>query len=216
MESVPRQRWTEEEDQILLQLYQRNASYEDYTRTLPHKSRKQCCTRYNNYLNPNIVSGKLTKRHIKKINKLHGIYKNQWSVIAKILSISPNRIKNYWHCQQRKKIRSSPQNDDMESYSDEYHDKPLNFDMLCEVADEKYNNNFNDESQKKYSQDEMLNFNILCYAAEIDYYNMSLYSQRSIYSTNDCMSSRSRKNDDVIQFDFANKNLIHIYPINDF
>ena len=126
--------WAKEEDLQLIKLINSNAPNKEYIR-LFNKSPKQCKERYKKHLDPINKYDKLTDDDIKKINELHAIYGNQWSIIGRIMSRSDNQIKNYWHSQLRKNKYIN------HSIINERHNMEK-FNALCYVASINFNLEF--------------------------------------------------------------------------
>ena len=100
-----RKPWTEEEDEILREVYRealskgRKPTAADLREALPHRNQKQCRERYENHLNPCYDHSRhsLTLEQIGKIIRLQKLIGNRWSEIGKRLNLPPGRVKNEWH-----------------------------------------------------------------------------------------------------------------------
>jgi hypothetical protein len=103
--SIDKPKWTELEDLVLKKFMEEKRPDKELNDVLPHKTRKQCLQRWNNNLDPALNYNKMTSSEIKKMYDLHELYGNKWSIIARLLNRSPNTIKNYWYCQQKKKVK---------------------------------------------------------------------------------------------------------------
>lgn len=90
--------WTPEEDQFLLKhgMSLHASEYEKYL----GRSKKQCCQRYQNSIDPRLVRTPITKKEINRFNQLFSLYGNYWVLIGKMILLSNkkfNRMINLNH-----------------------------------------------------------------------------------------------------------------------
>ena len=71
------------------------------TEAFPNKTPKSCRQRYANYLNPSITKKELSLKDQDFVLKNAHSFKHKWGEMSKILHVSPNTIKNFYHCNKR-------------------------------------------------------------------------------------------------------------------
>ncbi|CAA7056734.1 unnamed protein product [Microthlaspi erraticum] len=108
---VKRGPWSEEEDLKLVSFIHKYG-HENW-RSLPTQAGllrcgKSCRLRWLNYLRPDIKRGNFTPEEEATIYRLHQSLGNKWSKIAaKLPGRTDNEIKNVWHTNLKKRLRSS-------------------------------------------------------------------------------------------------------------
>ncbi|OMJ95340.1 hypothetical protein SteCoe_1242 [Stentor coeruleus] len=117
--SSNRKIWSEEEDELLKQLFEEFGvtKWGFIAKTIEtrleniNRTGKQCRERWHNHLNPEINRQEWTENEKNKILELHIIYGNRWSKIAQHLEgRSDNAVKNFYYSNLRKNIRKNARN----------------------------------------------------------------------------------------------------------
>lgn len=111
---VKRQKWTEEEDEALVQLVNcyggSNVDWEHISSQLFErgfrKQGKQARERWIHYLSPNLKKEALGKEENQKLFRLHGEYGSRWKIISEsFCGRTDNNIKNQFFALIRKSLR---------------------------------------------------------------------------------------------------------------
>lgn len=103
--SVPKLKFTQEEDDLLIEVIERMGTrdWEGVAQEMKHRTPRQCRERWNNYLSPSITSDPWSKDEEKLLSQLYSEYGSKWSKIAEFFpNRSANGIRNRYKMMQRR------------------------------------------------------------------------------------------------------------------
>lgn len=105
---VPKIKFTQEEDDRLIEVIQRlgTRDWEGIAQEMKHRTPRQCRERWNNYLSPSITSDPWTSQEDELLDSLYDEFGSKWSKIAEYFpNRSANGIRNRYKLRQRRILK---------------------------------------------------------------------------------------------------------------